>query len=95
MIQRDQGEGAESPEDEGVREAGQRALADDFGLAETSQKKSQMRLPTGARLEVGILAGRKDVPQDPVEAGEEAGRESPISSASSTISQVENDGGSA
>ena len=34
VVQRDQRKGAEAPEDEGVGQAGQRALADDFGLAE-------------------------------------------------------------
>ena len=32
VVERDQREGAESPEDEGVRESGQRALADHFAL---------------------------------------------------------------
>ncbi len=34
MVQRDEGEGAESPEDKCVRDAGEWALADDFGLEE-------------------------------------------------------------
>ena len=32
MIQRDQGENQEPPVDEGVRQAGQRTLLDDFAL---------------------------------------------------------------
>ncbi len=34
VVQRDQRKGAEAPEDEGVGQAGKRALANDFGLAE-------------------------------------------------------------
>jgi hypothetical protein len=50
MIKRNKGENAESPEYEGVGQTWERALLNDFGLAETSQKKvpnSLSNVPNG------------------------------------------------
>ena len=51
MVERDQGKGAETPEDEGVGQAGQRALADDLGLEEPPPRRTRecAGLPARAR----------------------------------------------
>ena len=72
VVQRDESEGEEAPEDEGVCEAGKRALLDDLGLAEHLPEEVPDPPADRSDVEVGILPSRKDVPQDAGEAGEEA-----------------------
>ena len=71
MVQRDQGEGEESPEDEGVGEAGQRALADDFGLADDFADERPDAVGDRAQGEAEVLLRAKDVAQDRGDAEEE------------------------
>ena len=71
MVERDERKGEEAPEDEGVREAGKRALANDLGLAEHLPEEVPYPLADGSEVEVGVFAGGEDVAQDAVEAPEE------------------------
>ena len=60
VIQRDQGEGAESPEDKGVGQSGQRALSDDFSLAEHFPEEVPHPLADGRKAEIRVLFGSED-----------------------------------
>ena len=71
MVERDQGEGEESPEDEGVGDAGEWALADDFGLAEDFPDEVFDALRDGAEGPAEVFAGGEDVAEDGGEAEEE------------------------
>ena len=71
MVERDQGEGEESPEDEGVGEAGERALADDLGLEEDLPDEIADAAADGADGEAEVLAGSKDGAEYGGEAEEE------------------------
>ncbi len=53
MVERNQGKGAETPEDEGMRQAGQRALANDFGLEEHFPDKIPNALADGKEVKAG------------------------------------------
>ena len=68
VVERDQGEGEESPEDEGVGDAGQRALADDFGLAEDFPDEVADAAGDGAEREAEVFAGGEDGAEDGGEA---------------------------
>jgi hypothetical protein len=56
VVERDEREGEEAPEDEGVGDAGQRALADDFGLAEDFPEEIPDALADGEEMEAGVFA---------------------------------------
>ena len=60
VIQRDQREGAESPEDEGVREAGQRPLADHFALQHHFPDEIRRRVAERPKLKIGVRLGCAD-----------------------------------
>ena len=64
VVQRDEGEGAESPEDEGVGEAGQGALADDFGLADDFPEEVPDAFADGREAEFGVFSGFEDSLED-------------------------------
>ena len=72
MVERDEGEGEKRPEDEGVGEAGQRALADDFGLAEDFPEEVPDALADGEEVEAGVFFRFEDLAQDHAEATPEA-----------------------
>ncbi len=55
VVERDQRKGAEGPEDEGVGEAGERALADDFGLEEDFPDEVADALADGEEVEARRL----------------------------------------
>ena len=70
MIEGDEGEGAESPEDEGVGEAGQGAFADDFRLADDLPEE----VPDAAaesEVEAGILFRFEDAVENEAETSPE------------------------
>ena len=60
MIERDEGEGAKSPEDEGVGEAGQRALFDDEGLAHHFPEEVPDAAADGGEGKAGVGFGTPD-----------------------------------
>ncbi len=59
MVQRDQREDAESPENEGVRDAGQRPFADHFGLEQHFPDEIPDALADGSQREIGDPAWRR------------------------------------
>ncbi len=67
MVQGNEGEGAESPEDEGVGQAGKRALADHFGLAEDFPEEIPDALADGEEMEGGVFLRLQDFVQDNAE----------------------------
>jgi len=67
----DEGEGEESPEDEGVGDAGGGSLLDDFGLAEDLPEEEPDAAAEGVEGEVFVLFCAEDVFQDGEEAVEE------------------------
>jgi len=67
VVQRDQGKGAESPEDEGVRQAGQRALADDLGLKGYFPEEIPEALADGEEAEAGVFFGLENFGEDNAE----------------------------
>ena len=71
MVEGDEGEGEESPEDEGVGDAGERALADDFGLAEDFPDEVADAPGDGVERPAEVFAGGEDVAEDRGEAEEE------------------------
>ncbi len=73
MIERDQGEGEESPEDEGVGQAGERALTDDFGLEEHFAGEGPDAAGDGTEAPAEVFAGGEDVAEDGSEAEEKEG----------------------
>ena len=68
MVQRDQREGQEGPEDEGMGEAGERELADDFGLAENFPEEVPDALAQREEVEAGISFRFEDFIEDYAEA---------------------------
>ena len=75
MVQRDQREGAKSPENEGVREARQRTLADHFALQQNFRDEIPDAFAERSELEIGIRLGLADLAHDSAEAQpESAGR---------------------
>ena len=71
MVERDQGEGAEGPEDEGVGQAGEGALADDLGLAEHLPDELPDSLADREEAKAGILLRFQDFVEDEAEAAPE------------------------
>ena len=70
MVECDQGEGEESPEDEGVEEAGDGALTDDLGLAEDLGEEGPEAGAEGVEGEVGVGFGAADGVEDGQQAAE-------------------------
>jgi hypothetical protein len=60
VVERDQSEGAESPEDEGVGDAWQRALGDHFRLEHHFGEEVPDAFADGVKRETGIRFGRAD-----------------------------------
>ena len=71
VIDADEGKRAESPEDKCMREAGQRPLADDFGLAEDFPDEVLDSLCDGPQRPAEVFASLEDVAEDGSEAEEE------------------------
>jgi hypothetical protein len=57
VIQGDQSEGAESPENEGMGEPGQGSLLDDLSLADHFPEEIPCTASKGGELEVGVFSG--------------------------------------
>ena len=84
VIEGHEGEGAESPEDEGVGDAGQGALADDFGLAEHFPEEVPDAFADGSEAEARVFfdlrmrlrMGLKRLKKRPAEARMSANRRS-------------------
>ena len=55
MVERDQGEGAEGPENQGVGEAGQWTLANDFGLKKNFPDELANAGTDGEEVKIGVL----------------------------------------
>ena len=72
VVQRDQPESAESPENEGVRDAGEGALLDDFRLQEDFGKEIPDSLAEGLKGEAWVGFGGLDYADDFSEAPPEA-----------------------
>lgn len=68
MVERDQGEGEEGPEDECVGEAGERALADDLGLGCNFPEEVSDPLADGEEVEAGVFFRFEDLVEDQAEA---------------------------
>ena len=64
MVQRDKGECAETPEDEGVRKAGKGSLADDFGLADYFPEEVPHALADRRQAEIRVFPGFEDALED-------------------------------
>ncbi len=71
MVERDQGKGAEGPEDEGMRQAGKRALANDFALEEHLPDKIPNALADGEEVKAGVFLRFEDFVKDGPEAAPE------------------------
>ena len=71
VVQRDQNKGAEAPEDEGVGQAGQGALADDFGLAEDFGEEVPRAAAHVIEVEAGIFPRLENPVQDRPKAAPE------------------------
>ena len=79
MIESDQCEGAEAPEDEGVRESGKRTLADDLRLGcnfnqelpDARSDRIQIEIGSGARAFYDIEDALKTTPEQRGRCGEE------------------------
>ena len=67
MVEADQGEGEESPEDEGVEEAREWALADDLGLAEDFPEEIPSAFADMGEMKAGIFARLEDLVEDDAE----------------------------
>ncbi len=75
MVQGDESEGEEAPEDEGVGDAGEGALLDDLGLAEDFPDEVPDAAADWEKTEAGIAARVSDLVNDEAEAlPEEGGR---------------------
>ena len=68
MVEGDEGEGEEAPEDEGMGEAGEGPFADDFGLAEDFPDEVADARAEGEEMEVGVATGGADFGDDEAEA---------------------------
>ncbi len=71
MVEGDQGEGEESPEDEGMGNAWKRPLADDFGLTQDFPDEVFHALRDGSERPAEVLASGEDVAEDGGETDEE------------------------
>jgi len=75
VVKRDQGEGQEGPEYEGVGEAREWAFADDFGLAKHLPEEVPGALADGEEVKAGVFFRFEDFVEDHTEAApEEIGR---------------------
>ena len=72
MVDRHQGEGKEGPEDKGVGQAGERALANDFGLEEDFRDEVPDALADWEEAEAGVLFGSEDLVENHAETTPEA-----------------------
>ena len=72
MIKRDQREGAEGPEDEGVGQTGEGPFADDFGLAEHLPYKIPDALADREEAKAGVLLRFQDYVEDQAKAAPES-----------------------
>jgi len=68
VIERDQGECTEGPEDEGVGEAGERALADNLGLAENLPEEVPKALAKMSEMKTGVWFGAENALEDKVKS---------------------------
>jgi hypothetical protein len=66
VVERDEGKGAEGPEDEGVGEAGKWALANDLGLAENFPEEVPEALADVSEMKAGVRFGAEDSLKDKV-----------------------------
>ena len=73
VVCRHQDEGAETPEDEGVSQAGKRALADDFGLEGHLPDEIPDAFADGEEMEAGVFFGFEDFVEDDAKAAPETG----------------------
>src|SRR6185437_7242479 len=71
VVERDQGEGAESPEDERVRQSRQRSLPNDLGLAEDLGEEIPCAPGDMVEVKARVLAGGENPAQDRPEAAPE------------------------
>ena len=72
VVERDEGKGAEGPEDKSVGKTRKRALADDLGLAEHLPYKFPDALADGEEAKGGVLPGFQDFVEDQAEAARES-----------------------
>ncbi len=72
MVQRDQREGAKSPENEGVGEPGQRPLTDDFALQQNFRDEIPDAFAERSELEIRVRLGLADLAHDSAEAQPES-----------------------
>ena len=89
MVERDQRKGAEGPEDKGVRQAGERALANDFGLEEHLPDEVPDAFAEGEEMKAGIFLRLQDFVEDDAEAPPEAVAEAIASAGKSSFSKRE------
>jgi hypothetical protein len=71
VVERDKREGAEGPEDGGVGESGERALANNFGLEEDFPDEVADAPGDGEEVKAWILFGFEDFREDDAEAAPE------------------------
>ena len=96
MIERDQGEGAEGPEDKGMGEARQAGAARmTLAWKRTSQTKSRMRLPMGKRWKLGSFFDLRILPSTAAKRRPKMKAEAAASAAKSSFSAREKCSGSA
>ena len=73
MVEGDQDKGAETPEDQGVGEAGERALADDLGLEGYLPDEIPEAAADGEEAEAGVGLGLEDFAEDYAKTEPETG----------------------
>ncbi len=95
VVERDQRKGAEGPEDEGVGQARQRALADDFGLAEHFPDEVADALAEGKRWKPASFLDLRILSRTTPKRRQKAAAEAMVSAAKSSFSTREKCGGSA
>ena len=71
VIERDEREGAETPEDEGMGNAGERPLPDDLALADYFGEKLPKAMTYGTNPKIGVFLRREDSVQYFLEANPE------------------------
>jgi hypothetical protein len=89
VVERDQGKGAEGPEDEGVGEAGQRALADDLGLAEDFPEEVPDALADGEEVEAASFFDLRILLRTTPKRRQKAAAEAMTNAAKSSFSRRE------
>src|ERR1017187_172350 len=73
VVESDQGEGTEPPEDEGVRQAGQRALSNDLSLADHLPDEVPDAAADGEQVEVRVFLRAEDLVENRAESPPEGG----------------------